>query len=791
MASGKSQEEILEDILKALTGGSGNSSPTSKAYTGGTDEASVKQTIADLKKQHDAFSKWNAVLKKGHLQYADVTEQLKEFDKQILKATNSAEQGVLVARKTELEQKARDANRKTAFYNSLSVLNKATGSVLGLGQSALSSAGNLTKSFLNGASGVQFSTEIMTAGLDLAGQASQAAGQAVTGVGAAMAQGTGTVKGFGIALEVAGTALGLVGEGASKFLKFGVEILSKEVEKTIASFNTMTAAGAMFSHGMDDMRNYSGMAGLTLAQFSNVVKNNSESLAQSGYTVTDAAKIVAGVSGNLATQTGKSGLKLRTELLNLGYSFEEQSNLVATMTSDLKKTGGNATNGQMAQATVEMGKNMKIVADIMGQDAKAKMDQAKKEAEQYAFNAKVREIAKKNNDPGLFKRVEAGLALMDDTQRRASIQATVLGTVTDVAANIYGQTGPAMAFAQNLESGGKSIEGMVIGFAKANDQLEAHTNSTMEAVSIGNIANGSMGDLAKSADSLSQSAFKLTSANLASATKQIEEAAAVKGGLQSTVVDIETRMQDTAIKMQTMLEAPMKNFGIVLDEVIVKMQSIINEATGNLNETKGSFWDRTKARWKEGQDDEITRTLGKVAGSYAGGTIGAAAGTVIAPGAGTWAGGIGGGLLGEQFGGDIATGAESVGNVLWGAVKDITGYADGGISSGPESGHVELLHGSELILPLTTHGTIKEGTTGYSDLTNLMNNMVHTQQATLSTNVTSVTSNTPAEQNLDVLADALASLISTARDQLDKQDEMLRAMQDTKDYTERLYHSMS
>jgi hypothetical protein len=48
-----------------------------------------------------------------------------------------------------------------------------------------------------------------------------------------------------------------------------------------------------------------------------------------------------------------------------------------------------------------------------------------------------------------------------------------------------------------------------------------------------------------------------------------------------------------------------------------------------------------------------------------------------------------------------------------------------------------------------------------------------------------------SSEGMAELAEAINSLISSSEAQLAKQDEMLRAMQDTKDYTERLYNAMS
>jgi hypothetical protein len=824
-------KELMRDALASSTlGGQNARIGTHSVYGDATDEKARKKMIEDFKKMHTGTDKVVGMLRKQHASYVDVTEQVKKFDEQIENAANETERLIAQEKKKEIVKAAAAANSRARMANFGVLTLKAGEGLNNLAKSAFSSAGGLTKSFLGGASGISTATDMIGAGLDIAGAAGSAAGRGMQEAGGALMQMGKKGRIAGAALEAFGTATAFAAESASKLLKFGVEILGKEIEKTVKAFNTVTSSGAVFGRGMDDLIMYSGQAGLTLDQFSAVVKNNAGVLGESGYTVTDAAKIVAGVTSNLPKIMGKSGLSLQREMQNLGYSFEEQASMVAQVTGDLKKSGG--TNGQVAQATVEMGKNMRVVADILGQDAKAKMDEAKKQSEQYAFNAKVREIAKKNNDPGLMKRVQAGLSLMDETQRRAAIQATVLGTVTDVAANIYGQADPAMEFADSLASGGKTIEGMVGGFAKANDQLSSGTDYTMQAISIANVATGSLGDLAKAADSLGQTSFQLTSENLAKAITNINEASSYNQGMQKNIMDIETQMQSALVTIQNMLLSHAGEFTRVLDEMVAHMATMIKEGLG----------DSKSADAGPGIFQKYVLPATEVAAGVAMGLVGTGA---IATG------------IGAAPGAALDMAAMPV--IMHGLSAMGKGYSDGGIAGGSEDGHQELLHGTELIIPLTSDGTtIKQGTEGAKQLSSILgsnadpksvNNGAITDSSASQfswpkeftdafpsiessmtnlrapdVSVSSITDlgdkfssvaiaplngaidglaelltsklstasdkNVPSQLNDDMIA-ALQSLITTAQDQLEKQDEMLRAMNDTKDYTERLYNVMS
>ena len=767
-------EKMSEALARALKA----SGTDGKAGTTGAvkpkDAKDLDVFIQHLKQMNSQANKWNDAFKKNIGQIAGVNENLNELDAAIEKTTDIYDKEQLAKKKEAVVRAATNAVLVKEAMSIATTFGTASKSIA-------AGAGKLTKDLLSGSSSVDFATGAMTAGLDIAGTASTQLGQASSTAGTMLMGAGGKAKALGFALTGVGGALGLLGASAG-LLKFGVEVLGGEVTKTIKAFETITDSGVMYTKGMDDLLKYSGQAGLTMEQFSNVVKTNSAVLAESGYTVTDASKIVAGVAGNLATNIGKSGLTLRNELKNLGYGVEEQANLVAQLTGDLKKSGGTATNGQMAAATVELGKNMRIVSDLMGQDAKAKMEQSKKESEQYAFNAKIRELSKKYNDPGLMKRVQAGLSLMDDTQRRAAIQATVLGTVTDSAANVLGQRDAALSFAQNLESGGQTIEGLVGEFAKANTALSAGTNSTMQAISVANIATGTLGEFATSANSLGQQSFLVTTENLAKASKAAEEATNPASVLQKNVVMAADTMQKFQVDLQNMMLKPMEQFSEVMEKVLAQMRTAVGELTDQAKSAP-STWDKLSNNISEIGNDVTKMGIGAIA---LGGTMALAGTAMSLTGVGAAAGVPLAAAGGKLLSGGIAATGVGAGISLFGDTK---GKANGGIASGPVSGYLEKLHGTELVVPLTAQGTIKEGTLGHTELLKIMNETAQISAPTANSNPSAPVVQPAAD--LGGLVTAMSALLSTARDQLDKQDEMLRVMADNRDNTERLYQAMS
>ena len=123
---------------------------------------------------------------------------------------------------------------------------------------------DLTNDMQQGAGGVSMSTTILKGAIDTAAGAVGMLGAVLESVG----DGTPLVGGL---IKGVGTAITYSAEQGKKILTFGVEVLSKELEKTNNAFNTIVANGAVFAGGLTAMREASVGAGLTLQQFSKVI----------------------------------------------------------------------------------------------------------------------------------------------------------------------------------------------------------------------------------------------------------------------------------------------------------------------------------------------------------------------------------------------------------------------------------------------------------------------------------------------------------------------------------------
>ena len=188
------------------------------------------------------------------------------------------------------------------------------------GASFVSTVGGALKNIQSNAGAIETGTSVMTAGIQLAGEAGSAAGKGITAAGTAMSvSASPKIKALGAAAQLAGAGLDIFSSKAAQVAKFAVEFLGKELGNLRDGFRGLSSSGALFSNGMTGMLDAAHGAGLTVQQFSQVVKDNSKDLAGSGLGMTGAVERM----GKVTTQINNSGVG--TSLQKLGFTFEEQA----------------------------------------------------------------------------------------------------------------------------------------------------------------------------------------------------------------------------------------------------------------------------------------------------------------------------------------------------------------------------------------------------------------------------------------------------------------------------------
>lgn len=749
-------EKMGEALARALKASGTDGKPGGTGAVKPKDAKDLDVFIQHLKQMNSLSNKWNDAFRKNIGQITGVNENLNELDAAIEKTTDSYDKAQLIAKRQEVIRAAASASAIKETMAVAAAMGTAT-------KSMVTSAGSLSRKLLDGTNGVEFATGVMTAGIDIAGAASGQMGQSATAAGTALMGAGGKAKAFGAALVGAGAVMGAT-SAASAALKFGVEVLGKEVEKTVTAFNTVTSSGAMYTDGMTGMRNAATDAGLTVDMFSKVLQTNSADLAKSGLGVAEGAKVM----GKVVKTIRDSGAG--TQLQKLGYGFQEQAELVSETIANMRRAGagGPIVQQEVATQTMKYAENLRLLTALTGEDAKKKEEAIRNENQILAFQS---ELAKKT--PAQQAQINAAMAAMTEVDRKNFRDRVVLGTVINQEgalqeATIAGVRERNESIMSLWNSNAMTVETVVAQNAKYSSTITDSISSMQALGQAGYAAGGVAGEMAKTMLETKNLLLTQTEQGFDAAKLSVQGQKSATDSLTNSVVAANETVMRFQISMQDMMLKPMEQFGTVMAKVLEEMENAVKKLTDTLGEKEDKSFFRAPTK---GELNAV--------GSLLGGIVGAGGAGVLTGGLAAPMGAIGGATTGYTI-------ASMVGDLF--NLKE--GKSKGGIASGPASGYLEKLHGTELVVPLTAQGTIKEGTVGHTELLKMMSETAPVASAAAST----TTSSAPLVQptaDLGGLVTAMTALLTTARDQLDKQDEMLRVMADNRDNTERLYHAMS
>lgn len=614
------EEDLLEiyEGLKKLDEGFGATTSELRVFTSAT-----KKSTVDLKK---SIAQLNKDIKEGNASFNQVTRAIDYLDDALDKlgdtASDGAKKAQLQQQRTELVEKAK--NIRTVEATKLFTKNLLTGS------SKLIS--DLTNDMQRGAGGVDMSTTILKGAIDTAAGAVGMLGAVLQSIGDATPLVGGLIKGVG-------TAVTYSAEQGKKILQFGVEVLSKELEKTNNAFNTIVANGAVFAGGLTAMREASVGAGLTLKQFSNVISQQSQDLAMSGMSVAEGARMV-GDTGRIFDQNNG---RIRTQLLNLGYGFEEQAEITATVMGNIRRTAQSVNPALLASETQKLAENMRLVAALTGEDAKAKMKQVREQNQIAAFQ---NELAKMG--PEQAAQIDLAMAQMTAIEQKAFRDRVIFnGAVINKDAAIYEATNAAAAEKGRLLYGkflSETFDATAVADANAQySQAMVDAFRKNQALFVASYATGdsSLSNVSAAGLDAYNQAIKFTKEAVEAAKNSVKTLKDTTDPLTTGMKKAQEAAQDLAISFEALLTPLLESYAQVAGIGV----SAVSEAV---------------------------KTFRKL-------------------------------LLGADSP-SIAPGVETYANPA--LFSDVKGRAMGGISTGPVSGYTEVLHGTEAVVPLPDNKTI-------------------------------------------------------------------------------------
>jgi hypothetical protein len=637
------------------------------------------------------------------------------------------EQASTDEQRRQIKEEQRETRRAVLFQNLSVAFAGASLGVIKFTATLVDAAGaagaQLVRGIQNSSNGVQMGANILNAGVGLANSAAQGLAGITTAVGTGlMAVLKGPFKLLGAAVAGLGTAFGFLAERVSRVVKFGIEILSVELEKTISGFRATTQAGALFADGLTGMRVAARSAMLTVDQFAKVLSVHSRDLAQLGMGVTQGALKMGRV-----LSTG--GDQMRDRLLKLGYSFEEQAGLVAETMSQMRGLGGplRATDTEIVQQTQKYAESLRLIAGITGEDAKKKVEQARQQSRVLAFQ---QYLAGKDEKQRLA--INAAMATMTEAEKRNLMDRAVLGTVINKEGAIYEATvAGARAKGEEafrlLQTNNLTAEANARLNAQYGGQIKESTMAQKSIAIAGYVLGGQMGNVAAAMlESAEQATIYMADA-VKSAAAAVEAQATTNDKLTNSLNSATIAAQNMAIKLQELLDPFLEMYADITAKMLTEIEKTFSQmqkeigawARGEKSPTATSErLEGIKADVaKKGETVESVGSKVKYAGAGIAGLgalatvagaimsltgVGAAAGVpLMAAGGKMIAGGAKVGLAGwtmESAGEFAKDQAKEDGLVE--KIGKMIGYRRGGISKGPGSGYLQKLHGTEAIVPL-------------------------------------------------------------------------------------------
>ena len=599
-----------------------------------------------------------ATLKSEKAKQADAAALIKaqkEQQKKIEEFNKSLEGLDDTAKKHKLKEAEREAKRAadTAKYGDMQVktATAVTSTIASLSKTALSLGtqmatmyDDMAKNPIAAASG-QMSTTI-----DMVATLGKGAVSATTGL-------LGMVPGLG------GVAAGL-DKAAQAAIDFAAQmahvvndIMSKEFQKSADALKEYTAQGASFAGGMTEMRNVANDAGLGLKTLQEGAKASSESLRNAGLSQGEGAALLAKNFKTLSTKLAGTGASASDSLMALGYGYQEQMEIQASYMAQQKAAGKDIRNiapEQLQQGMKDYAKNLKVIGDITGEDAKKLMEKARQESMKGALMGKLDADQK-----DAFTKASSTLAKFGPEVQAALTQQLAGGVITDPAILANKELHDlVLKTAQSVKEGDKDVAKITADrMGTARKQMEQ--NQTVQATSLANIY-GAAGDVGSKIASVGDKVLasgvgeKVGTASEEAAQKQMD-LAAVTGSTEQSFINLNKTMQSIQITME-------QEAGKHLDayaDLLVKNSKMMHDAFMKALDFIG----------------------GKTGGSEPLPPAPASKGQEIAPGAG---------FSGEDLG--------------------LPFMAEGGIVNGPTTGFLSILHGNEAVIPLDrpSEATVKD-----------------------------------------------------------------------------------
>lgn len=552
-------DRMTEKLIKALADG--------KISPSGSDMKKVSKMTVDEYKKHIQS------LKKSSKSYESLGRRLEELDEAIESSTDESDRSVFKSKKRLVEEERLSAAKRESIIKfGKSLDQSAKVAVVG----ATKMAGSLITSSLDGGNAFAATGEMMNT-----------VGSMIGGTGKVIADGLkqvgDSIPFLGALVTGAGLLIGAASAATEKIVRFGSDILIKELAKTVKGYADASTAGALFADGMSGLRKSARDAGMTTVMFTNTLKSSSAELAAAGLSVSGAAAQMGRVSQIMDAK----GLK--NKLMNLGFAYEDHGALIATVMADMSRVDPTKklNEDQVAQQTAKYAENLRLISAITGEDAKKKMEEARAASNTLAFQQK---LAKKT--PEEQARITQAMSAMTAQQKQNFMDMINFGSVINKNGAIMEAQMPAMAAANqamvaSYYDGSMSLE-KVAGINAANGEAMRKQALAAEGLATAGVAlPGSLAEtISKIMLDTMQMANKYTKDAVATATKDLESQGGTLDPLTGSVNKAQREMVNLGQKMEELTDGPMTRFADVTATMVESMGDAIDYIMSLIGESK-------------------------------------------------------------------------------------------------------------------------------------------------------------------------------------------------------------
>jgi hypothetical protein len=526
------------------------------------------------KSADDKLKKLNKELDTGRKRFVDIGPALESLRESIEEVADVDKKAALTK---ELERK--ESQAKSAQYNRL-IVDSAAALASGLASAGVNISKSVINSYQSNASAFQTAGDVLSAGFDASNQTVKGFAAAANTAGAGLMFLGPKGIAAGLALQGIATVATFLSEKFNDLAKFGINVAVKELENTTKNFAAASAAGALFSQGMGEMRKTARDAGLTQEQYAKVITENAGTFAMFGGTV--------GAGAQQFLRINKEMKGYQTGLIKLGYSIEEIADGTAQYMAIQAASGqGNRRDyANLAKETDAYLTNLRVISAFTGEDAKKKMEQARNASMQLAIDTRIRNM-EASGDKQARERFMGTIGILPEKMQKAAMQIAEVGSITDpdLAAAFYNNKEAMMVLndaatlfkTSNLSAADATQK--MIATQKVASQTAFDSNKDFnKAVGTSTLAINANAGVTSAAEEANRYLLKKQTDDAKTATETAKDQKTTNDTLSNATADATVQMQGLRITIQDKLEPAITKFAKFIPEIIKGINETLRAA---------------------------------------------------------------------------------------------------------------------------------------------------------------------------------------------------------------------